>query len=1832
MNINLPFDYNSNIDDVNIVLMNNSLERIGNINCFQNFNCILNYNAADEISFDVYKYIDDIQCKYWEAIYDLKNVFVEELSEVFKIYISIDDSDQTIKHVIGRSLCEDELSNIKLYDVQINTASDILREDYTTPTVFCNENHKNSLLHRILEKAPHYSIEYVSPSLKNLQYTFEFDECSIYDALTEIGQKIGCIFKFNSLKRTISAYDLKNYCPDCNKRFDEKTDMCPYCNNTDIVKGDGNDTVITISKDSIASMTSLDNDEDSYINCLRIKTGDEMIDATVRNINPNGSEYIYYFNEDIINDMPDELVNKINDYNEQNEYYNDEYVFDLDDNSLKNDYNSLVTKYNGDTYKNYKYDEDDDKVLQNNTFIDIDNNIVGFEKIVELYYDNIDFQLYLESNLMPYVLQEDVSMSDDIKNLTVSNLSPIALSELSSYTSVSTVEIYIKKYAALYLKNSYIIEVVTEEYDFEGGRDDGWNYGSWKGKIKLTEYGSEKESLETATMTLEVNDNYQIFLDEKILTSLRDNDDSIGSIYNIMSIKNDTDFKNALKLYSLSRLKSFEDAYQSGVDVMIEADQANESADFYEDIYVPLYNRLQYIIAERTIRENEVTTIERTQQRIEEIKATIQESLNFESYIGTGLWKIFCTYRREDVYTNDNITSEGLSNTEIIKLARDTIENAQENIKEVGYLQKNIVCSLNNFLAMPEFESYKGDFNLGNWIICENDEKLFKQRLVTVNVSISNEVVISVDLSQVTRTEDELNDVKSILNQASNIGASIGEIKNSIVQSDRNNQIVSNWVENGLDLTNLKIISNASNQSVVYDKNGILVRSYDNISNTYDPEQLKIINSTIAITKDNWNSIETAIGRIAYTDPRTNELKYDYGVNAKILIGKLILGESLGIYNSSNSLSFDENGFVINATKNQEGKYQKLFDIQIDGESVMYIDTDNGFKLSPAIGFEDTTLGEYIDTATQYSKNVNIILSNEYSAIPTDPNGNNGNFSSCYTTVQVFYGSEDVTNKVVFETSASNGVQYSFQNKIITVSNMTTDSGYVSIKTTYNNISVTKKFNIVKQKQGIQGIQGEQGIGIDGKDGKTSYFHIKYSSVASPTSSSQMKETPDKYIGTYVDFTESDSNNPNDYTWSQFVGDDGIPGTNGENGETSYLHIKYSNDGGTTFTSNNGEDVGLYIGQYVDFVQQDSSTPSKYKWALIKGADGQNGQDGADGEDGVVYEIISSTNTVKITESNNFLPTSVTFSAIKRIGSSGNTTAYSGRFKIEESTNGSTYTTKYTSSANESSKTWSPSSTDVISIRCSLYLAGGTTTLLDIQSVTILTDVSQLTQQIVFNKLTNNGQLQGLFMQDGNLYINASYLSTGIIADKAGKFSLNMTTGKAILSDGEFSGKITATSGTIGGWMIQEDSLTCVSHNDGFNVTYTTYIDANNGLIKFLSTSNDYETIISINGMEMHAGRQDGDRWIYDDIYYGVNGISKSGTMTGETFSLNANGVSFGLTHNLVGWSNGGGFIATNDEVSISNNCRASSFYSSNWFRSTGQTGWYSETYGGGIWMTDSSWVRVYNSKAFLCDNNIRAGGGNQNTLITSNWIGFYRASDGARVGWIGADGTNDLYISPEKGTCYIGSNLYVASDASRGGYYLQINSGGGTYAGNGYIFVNSSNGYLALGQGDAYVGSSGGRLYLKPQNQVTYDMFVEPRANRKTTLGTSGKRFYRLYTGLAVDVSSDRRIKEDFTTFDDRYLRLFELLQPTIYKLKYLPEDKSKIGGFIAQDVEEAMKQCGIDKREFGIYKYDSENDEYSLIYDMFIPLTVHYVQEQSKLVNHLKNEVALLKSKINI
>ncbi|EBG5302112.1 shufflon system plasmid conjugative transfer pilus tip adhesin PilV [Salmonella enterica subsp. houtenae] len=59
--------------------------------------------------------------------------------------------------------------------------------------------------------------------------------------------------------------------------------------------------------------------------------------------------------------------------------------------------------------------------------------------------------------------------------------------------------------------------------------------------------------------------------------------------------------------------------------------------------------------------------------------------------------------------------------------------------------------------------------------------------------------------------------------------------------------------------------------------------------------------------------------------------------------------------------------------------------------------------------------------------------------------------------------------------------------------------------------------------------------------------------------------------------------------------------------------------------------------------------------------------------------------------------------------------------------------------------------------------------------------------------------------------------------------------------------------------------------------------------------------------------------------------------------------------------------------------------YTGGWFRTTGDTGWYSEKWGGGFHMTDSDWIRAYNNKSIYTAGQVQAGSIQSNGTIQSN-------------------------------------------------------------------------------------------------------------------------------------------------------------------------------------------------------------------------------------------------------
>lgn len=1007
MAINIKFDLVGNPEPPTIILKHRNGKTLGQLDIDEKSIDISDkFNDASEFSFTMNKYINDKVNHLWDKVVDFKLVYCKEWNMHFEIKVELDEATETVKTVFCTQLGQAELSQIKLYNIEINTEEDIARDDYKISILYDPDNPDASILHRLLkDKAPHYRIAYVSPTIAKIQRSFSFDGTSIHDAFEEVGEEIGCLFDYPSnagangkIQRDIYVYDLQQTCNDCGHRG-EYTDKCPKCGSTNITKGHGVDTLIFVTSDELASSgIQLVTDTDSVKNCFKLEAGDDLMTATVRNCNPNGTDYIWRFSDDMKEDMSDELVRKLESYNKLYEYYQNEHISDINSESL-NKYNTLVSKY--------AEDNEDLKIIT--------TPIQGYSSLMNAYYNTVDLALYLKSVLMPFydgylVDETDNFLIDEKENflmykeakmgktnaeeqgllLETSLPSLIAVTNLKT-VSKATADSTILAMAKAIVSTSYKVEIKKDSSELIENKVEIDSSElvdvSWKGIFIITNYSNEEDTYTTSVISRTLTDWDEEFIKQKIdkMLSKENTDDlSITGLFKkeLVATKIDTengeeflfsgDFYDDLKHYALNPLISFRDACQSCMDILIEQGVGNNDtwadteegaeSNLYEKLYVPYFYKLLAIESEIKVREKEINDItgiydsdgnltsEGIQNHIEKCRNKIQDALNFEKYLGTELWLEFCAYRREDKYSNDNYISDGLDNAELFKRALEFFEVAENEIYKSSELQHSISTTLNNLLAIPKFKPLVDSFKVGNWIRVQVDGRIYKLRLLEYSIDYSDFENISVEFSDVTKIKNGITDVESILSQASSMATSYSSVKRQASQGEKSNVIVSSWVEDGLNATNTKIIA-TDNQNQVWDKNGILCREYDPVTEKYSDEQLKIINSTIAVTDDNWKTTKTAIGKYSYSDPITGELKTAYGVNGETIVGKLLIGEDLVVANSGNSLVFNDEGLVVEGRENEEEKSTIVVTIRPDDSSVFTIKKD----------FQDTNINdEYI--------------------------------------------------------------------------------------------------------------------------------------------------------------------------------------------------------------------------------------------------------------------------------------------------------------------------------------------------------------------------------------------------------------------------------------------------------------------------------------------------------------------------------------------------------------------------------------------------------------------------------------------------------------------------------------------------------------------------------------------------------------------------------------------------------------------------------------------------------------------------------------------------------
>ena len=945
------------LEEPTVVLSTRSQEHLGSLSNVDpsSISYKKNLNAANEFSFKIYKTMDGKEERLWDKVVDLKLVWVKELNEYFEIKVNVNDSADAVKSVTGTSLCEAELGQTMLYNVEINNESDISRSDYVVTKFYDPDNPHGSLLHRVLGKLPNYHIKHVDSSLANLQRSFRVDGTSVYDFLTgECAEQFNCLFQFDSTGRGISVHDLYTNCLHCGYRG-EYEDICPKCHQTDLTYF-GEDTTIYVDKEHLTDNVTFETDVSGVKNCFRLEAGDELMTATVRSLIQNGGGNIWYFSKEDKDDMPKELSEKIDKYQTL--------------------YDSCTEEY---------------------------------QEVLGHLYDAIDQILYHTSSMMPDAGHREVTATTEARKLTNEALSPLGLDSLTASTSVQTVENALKSYAKIYVKTGYVrLEIGESRFQYKGKDSDGFHYGIWNGNFKVTNCSDAKDVATSGNLTVTVHDNYESFLRQKLEKSLASKDDDEIDVSDVLKIEMPdasmdaeaaeafkaatlNKFKDDLKKYSLNRLQSFYDAIQSVLEIMVGADQANESASLYFDLYLPYYERLQACRTEINKRQATIKALQDDYENWEAKINQIQSRLNLENHLGEELYNIFCSYRREDTYSNQNYISDGLDNKELLERAREFLETAKKELYKSGERRHSITASLDNVLLIPAFGPLLDKFELGNWIRVRADGTVYRLRLVSYEISFSDLDKMQIEFSDVTKGLDGTSDMGDILSAAQSMATSYNYVSKQASNGKDARDRLENWVENGLALTKMKIVDNADNQNISWDSHGVLLREYQPVTDDYNDKQLKFINRGIYATDDNWKTAKVGIGDFTYYDPESGQMKEDYGVIADTLVGNLILSEKVGVYSTDNSIVLDRNGLVITTDATKEGVNNAAVTLRrktVDEngrehvEPMLYIDGDGNLVMTGTVhirsGLDNAaeTLQELCDMS-KFDTRISTVVTNE---------------------------------------------------------------------------------------------------------------------------------------------------------------------------------------------------------------------------------------------------------------------------------------------------------------------------------------------------------------------------------------------------------------------------------------------------------------------------------------------------------------------------------------------------------------------------------------------------------------------------------------------------------------------------------------------------------------------------------------------------------------------------------------------------------------------------------------------------------------------------------------
>lgn len=282
---NLSVDFLNNLEKPIIYIAKKDKTFLGAVSIYDDLSLTFNLNAYQTTSFKIYRDINGKKYEHYDDFQEDRLIMIQGISW-YKIHVETNIENTGISKSITANSLECTLCNKRLIDFECNTG-EILYDDYVKTIFYDPTNPKGSLLHRVLNVAPSWSVGHVDATLANKQRSFDEDDIDIYSFLTgDVSEAFNCLFVFDTFNMTINAYDLDDY---------------------------GEDTNIYISMDNLAQSMTESIDENSIITCYRVNGGDGIY---INEVNPNSTNKIYNF-EYYLPEMEESIQNKVKLYNEK---------------------------------------------------------------------------------------------------------------------------------------------------------------------------------------------------------------------------------------------------------------------------------------------------------------------------------------------------------------------------------------------------------------------------------------------------------------------------------------------------------------------------------------------------------------------------------------------------------------------------------------------------------------------------------------------------------------------------------------------------------------------------------------------------------------------------------------------------------------------------------------------------------------------------------------------------------------------------------------------------------------------------------------------------------------------------------------------------------------------------------------------------------------------------------------------------------------------------------------------------------------------------------------------------------------------------------------------------------------------------------------------------------------------------------------------------------------------------------------------------------------------------------------------------------------------------